>query len=352
QDGRRDRPAIHTVSDEGADARLAQLIAVIEATRMKWKLAASARVALIYEAGQDGFWIARALLKRGYDAMVVDPASIPVERRARRAKTDRLDVLRLVSSLRQWLNGERMAMHVVRIPTVKQEAERTFMRERGQLQKELGQHRDRIRKLLRTVGCWDSVGADFAHRLNRGEVRCHDGSELSAPLQGRLERESARLLAADEQLATLRQVLTEQLAPAVKEQIAHLKKLQAVGEVGATRLVLELFWRNFNNRRQVGSCVGLVPQPYNSGESRIDQGISKTGNRRVRALLIEMAWLWLRYQPGSAITKWFLQCTSGNPENRRGKRIAIVGVARRLAIALWRYLKDGVVPAGATYKKV
>jgi transposase len=114
------------------------------------------------------------------------------------------------------------------------------------------------------------------------------------------------------------------------------------------RLVLELFWRRFDNRRQVGACVGLVPQPYDSGESRVDQGISKQGNRRVRSLLIEMAWMWLRYQPGSALAAWFAQRTQG--QNKRGKRVAIVAVARRLVIDLWKYLEHGVVPQGAAMK--
>jgi len=141
-----------------------------------------------------------------------------------------------------------------------------------------------------------------------------------------------------------------QLPPQVQTSIVTLTRLQGVGEVGAKRLVLELFWRRFDNRRQVGSCVGLEPQPYNSGDSRIDQGISKQGNRRVRALAIEMAWMWLRYQPDSALARWFAQRTGG--ANKRGKRIAIVAVARRLVISLWRYLKDGVVPDGAQMKAV
>ena len=129
-----------------------------------------------------------------------------------------------------------------------------------------------------------------------------------------------------------------------------LGQLRGVGPVGARRLVLELFWRNFGNRRQVGACVGLVPQPYDSGNSRVDQGISKQGNRRVRALLIQMAWMWLRYQSGSVLAKWFAQRWAGGGGNKRAKRIAIVAVARRLAIALWRYLKDGTVPDGAALK--
>jgi transposase len=129
-------------------------------------------------------------------------------------------------------------------------------------------------------------------------------------------------------------------------------KLKAVGPVGATRLMLELFWRDFHNRRQVGACVGLAPQPYDSGQSRVDQGISKQGNRRVRALLIEMAWFWLRYQPRSALSQWFACRTQGSGPNKRARRIAIVAVARRLAIALWRYLKNGEIPAGANMKPV
>jgi transposase len=140
-------------------------------------------------------------------------------------------------------------------------------------------------------------------------------------------------------------------APA-RQRSNVLARLKGIGEVGASRLALELFWREFSNRRQVGACVGLVPQPYDSGESHTDQGISRQGNRRVRALLVEMAWTWLRYQPGSALTQWFNQRTQGTGPNRRARRIAIVAVARRLAIALWRYLKDGVIPEGAQLKSV
>jgi transposase len=134
--------------------------------------------------------------------------------------------------------------------------------------------------------------------------------------------------------------------------MVQLMQLKAVGPVGAQRLLLELFWRQFNNRREVGACVGLVPQPYDSGESRVDQGISKAGNRRVRALLIEMAWMWLRWQPRSELAQWFAKRTRGAGSNKRAKRIAIVAVARRLAILLWRFLKDGVLPEGVRLKSV
>lgn len=349
-DGRRDKPAIHTVASEQASKRLNEVVAVIEGTKKKWGLSGRTRVVVIYEAGQDGFWIQRALQASGHEALVVDPASIPVERRARRAKTDRLDAIKLVVSLLGWLRGECDRMHVIRVPAEEAEAQRHLARDRGELQKEIGQHRDRMRKLLRTVGCWDSVEGKFAERLEEGEVCTHDGQPLPAQLKVRLERECGRLELATRQLAALEAGLVEELPEAVRGRIEQLMRLKGVGQVGALRLVLELYWRDFDNRRQVGSCVGLAPQPYDSGESRVDQGISKQGNRRVRALLIEMAWFWLRYQPDSALAKWFVGRTQGSGTNKRGKRIAIVAVARRLAIALWRYLKDGEIPAGAKLK--
>jgi transposase len=347
-DGKRDAAAIMTVNAEQANARLEQAIAAIEATRRKWGLDADTPVAVVYEAGQDGFWIARTLQQRGVDAKVIDPASLPVQRHARRAKTDRLDAIRLVNSLRAWLRGERDTMHVVRVPQEQAEAQRQLVRERGELQQEITQHQDRMRKLLRTVGYWDAIGNDFAQRLALGQVRCHDGRALPMELAQRLERECVRLALVQQQLQALEDTLVQQLPAPVQEKIAHLSRLKGVGQVGAMRLVLELFWRRFDNRRQVGACVGLVPQPYDSGESRVDQGISKQGNRRVRSLLIEMAWMWLRYQPGSTLAAWFAQRTQG--QNKRGKRVAIVAVARRLVIDLWKYLEHGLVPAGAAMK--
>lgn len=349
-DGRRDKPTVHTVDGEQPDKRLSEAVAVIEKTKQKWGLSEGARVVVIYEAGQDGFWIQRALSALGYEAMVVDPASIPVERRARRAKTDRLDAIKLVISLLGWLRGERDRMHVIRVPTPEAEAQRHVARGRGELQKEVQQHRDRIRKLLRTVGCWDPVEGKFAERLEQGAVHCQDGQPLPEQLKARLSQECERLALVETQLATLEKNMVKDLPEAVQERIKQLTALKGIGQTGAFRLVLELYWRDFDNRRQVGACIGLVPQPYDSGESRVDQGISKQGNRRVRALLIEMAWFWLRYQPDSALAKWFFQRTANSAKNKRGKRIAIVAVARKLAITLWRYLKNGVMPADIQLK--
>jgi transposase len=304
-----------------------------------------------YEAGQDAFWICRALQGHGIECYVVDPASIPVERHKRRAKTDRLDAIKLVINLRAWLRGERDRMHVVHVPSPQDEASRRLMRDRGELQKEVLQHRDRMRKLLATLGCWDEVDHKaFAGRLARNEVKCHDGAPLPPELRERLLRECERLALATQQLAALEKTRHACVPAPARRRSDDLARLKGIGEVSASRLALELFWREFSNRRQVGACVGLVPQPYDSGTSQVDQGISKQGNRRVRALLVEMAWTWLRYQPSSALTQWFNQRTQGTGPNRRARRIASVAVARRLAIARWRYLKDGVIPEGAQLK--
>lgn len=350
-DGRRERAALHKLAQAGAAARLEQLVSCAEQVRDKWQLGACCEVVLVYEAGQDGFWIARALQERGWRVLVADAASIPVARQSRRAKTDRLDALMLLDSVLAWLRGERTRMHVVSMPGAQAEAQRQLVRDRGELQKEIGQHRDRIRKLLRTVGCWQALEGDLLAALNSGQLRCWNGQALPAQLHQRLQREAQRLQLVQQQLGLLEGELLAQLPDPVRERIAQLARLKGVGWVGAMRLVLELYWRDFHNRRQVGACVGLVAQPYDSGDSRVDQGISKHGNRRVRALLIEMAWMWLRYQPGSALAQWFAGRTGRNAANKRGKRIAIVAVARRLAIALWRYLNDAVLPQGAQLKR-
>ncbi|MGF6933574.1 transposase [Paraburkholderia sp. UCT70] len=352
-DGQREQPAVYTVAQPQAPARLQAVLEVIEQQKLKWSLPAGVHLVVSYEAGQDAFWIYRALRARGIECHVVDPASIPVERHKRRAKTDRLDAIRLVISLRAWLRGERDRMHVVHVPSPQDEASRHLMRDRGELQKEVLQHRDRMRKLLVTLGCWDEVDHKaFAARLARDQVRCHDGAPLPRELRERLLRECERLALAVQQLAALEKTQHAGLPAPARERIDLLTQLNGIGPVGGSRLALELFWRDFHNRREVGACVGLVPQPYDSGESQVDQGISRQGNRRVRALLIEMAWCWIRYQPGSALTQWFNQRTQGTGPNRRVRRIAIVALARRLAIALWRYLQDGVIPEGAQLKSV
>ncbi|QRR07664.1 IS110 family transposase [Burkholderia sp. MS455] len=350
-DGFRQRPAIHTVSAPQANQRLQAVLELIAQHKQKWALPSDVRVVVSYEAGQDAFWILRALSSRSIECYMVDAASIPVERHKRRTKTDRLDVIKLVTNLRAWLHGERDRMRVVRAPSAQDEASRHLIRDRGQLHKEVLQHRERMRKLLVTMGCWDEVDhRSFAKRLVRGDLTCHDGTPLPEELRERLMRETARLELAEQQLAALERTLQERLPTPVRDRIASLRRLRGIGNIGASRLILELFWREFNNRRQLGACVGLVPQPYDSGQSHVDQGISKQGNRRVRTQLVETAWCWLRYQPDSALARWFNERTQASVPSRRARRIAIVALARRLVIALWRYLKDGVVPDGARFK--
>jgi transposase len=350
-DGRRERPAQHRFESTGAQERLEELKQCIDQLKLKWRLS-DCEIALIYEAGQDGFWIERALRALGCKVWVVDAASVPVARQAKRAKTDRLDALSLLKVLQDWLRGERGRVRMVYVPAPEAEARRHLARERGLLQKEIGQHRDRMRKLLRLEGCWIEAGDE--HSFEHPEsLRRWDGTPLPGEMLQRLQREQQRLKLVQQQMEELQTTMIEQLPEPIRKRIHLLQGLKGIGETGAMRLVLELFWRDFDNRRQVGSCVGLVPQPYDSGGSRVDQGISKQGNRRVRSLLIELAWLWLRWQPQSQIAKWFVQRTgaAGKGVNKRGKRVAIVAVARRLVIALWRFLVDGTEPAGATLKR-
>lgn len=350
QDGKHAKPAVLTVSADQAMERLGEVLQEIAKIRRKWHVSANARAVMLYEAGQDGFWIQRALSARGIKTLICDPSSIPMPRQHRRAKTDRLDAIKLVSCLRGWLRGEHDRMHVIRIPSEQDEAQRHLSRERGELIKECQQHRDRMRKLLRTLGGWYGVDGDVSKQLRQGQFRCYDGTALPVELRERLIREGERLELAERQLRELEEELAHQLPEQTQEKIARLQKLKAVGQTGATRLVLELFWRHFDNGKQVGACIGLVPQPFDSGESRVDQGISKQGNRKVRALMVEMAWFWVRYQPDSAIAKWYQSRTSESGASKRSKRGAIVAVARRMAIALWRYLEHGIVPEGAAFK--
>ena len=347
-DCRRPNPSVFQVEAPNPWERLQQLLRRLEQFKATWRLPPHCQVTLVYEAGQDGFWIARALQELDSRVLVIDAASIKVPRHPKRPKTDRLDALKLLQELLAWLRRENRELRVLHIPTEQQEASRMLSRERGLLQKEILQHRDRMQKLLRTVGCWEKIDARFPERLLAGLHRA-DGRPIPEELWQVLAHECERLDLVKAQLRQQQNTLMHQLPEATQRCIAQLAQLRGIGWVGATRLVLELFWRDFANRRQVGACLGLVPQPYDSGNSHSDQGISKQGNRRVRSLMIELAWKWLDYQPDSALAQWFAQRTSG--ANKRGRRIMIVAVARRLAIDLWRWLREGILPAGAELKK-
>jgi len=300
-----------------------------------------------YEAGRDGFWLHRWLIEQGIDNIVVDSASIEVNRRARRAKTDRLDGGKLLSMLMRYRAGERRVWSVVRVPTPQEEDARRVHRELAQLRQERTAHINRIRSLL------------VLHNLRVGHVGGRDwgkwwerhGPHLPGALRAEIEREMARLVLVKAQLKALEAQQCAEVAAGLQPQVAQLARVRAVGLGGAWVLVKELFgWRRFQNRRQVAACIGLAPSPYSSGESQTEQGIAKAGNKRARWIMVELGWSWLRYQPQSELSQWFHQRFAHG--GKRMRRIGIVALARRLAIALWRYLEHGVVPAGARLKPV
>jgi transposase len=311
-------------------------------TRDRFEVDESIELRTCYEAGRDGFWIDRELKKRGIQNIIVDPSSIEVSRRARRAKTDTLDAIGLVEKLLKHLRGEKKVWQVVRVPTVAEEDARRLHRERERLTKERTGHITRVKSLLALVG----------RRLKN--VRHIELVEEHLPpaMRAEVTRELTRLKLVDEQMV---QLATERTDAVAKRQLPNadkiesLERLKAIGPAGATILVSELFgWRTFKNGKQVGSCAGLAPTPYSSGEVEREQGISKAGNRRVRTLCVEIAWGWLRYQPQSALAKWFDQRFAKG--SGRSRRVGIVALARKLLVALWKYLEHGVVPEGAILK--
>jgi transposase len=333
-----DRPKLVTIDAKDWKA----LDAEIARARQRFGVQDNATLFTCYEAGRDGFWIHRELEKKGIKNIVVDPSSIEVSRRARRAKTDSLDAIGLVEKLVKYVRGDKSVWAVAKVPSVEVEDARRLHRERDRLTKERTGHTARVKSLLALVG------------LSLKDPRRFDAVEAGVPptMRAEIKRELKRLTLVDQQMKELtteraEAVRTEQLPNAKK--IKQLEELKAIGPTSATVLVSELFgWRDFKNGKQVGSCAGLTPTPYSSGKVEREQGISRAGNRRVRTLCVEIAWLWVRYQPDSTLTKWFnARFAKGGG---RSRRLGIVALARKLLVALWRYLKDGVVPEGAIVK--
>jgi transposase len=301
-----------------------------------------------YEAGRDGFWLHRFLVHQGIDNRVVDSASIEVNRRQRRAKSDALDATKLVEMLIRFHNGETKVWRVVRIPTVEDEDRRQRHRELIELKAQRTEHSNRIKGLLATFGLDVTVDADLPRRLER--LRQWDGQPLPSRVTARMLREFERWKQVDEQIRALsaeqrRAVRDDEEAHV--EQVRRLLNLKGIGPVGAWILVREVFgWRSIKNRRELAGLAGLTPTPYGSGDSHREQGISKAGNRRVRWVLVELAWGWLRYQPASALSLWYQRRFGSG--NSRARKVGIVALARKLLIALWKYLEGGEVPEGAT----
>lgn len=313
--------------------------------RRHFGLAATAPVVSCYEAGRDGFWIHRYLTSLGVRNVVVDAASIEVTRRARQVKTDRLDAVRLLDLLVRAEAG-RAAWRVVRVPPEAAEDARQMIRERRTVRADRTRVRNRLRGLLATQGVRLALRADFVTRL--AAARRWDGTPLGPGLQHRLTREWETLQAIEARLAVVepRPATRTQPAPAA---VAALQRVCGIGEAGAWTLGVEvLSWRTFHNRREAGSFLGLTPTPYASGTQRREQGISKVGPPALRALLIQLAWQWRRFQPRSVLAQWYeARFGGGGP---RARRIGIVALARKLWIALWRYVTQGVIPDGAVLK--
>jgi len=323
----------------GVDRALAQ-------GRARFGLAAAVPVVSCYEAGRDGFWIHRALQQRGIRNRVVDSASIEVNRRARRAKTDRLDALKLVTMLVRVCWGERRVWSEVHVPSVAAEAARQVSRERTALTQEQTRLTNQLKGWLAT---W---GATLPRRRPSGwwtTVSDWAGAPLPVEVQARVARAEARRAVLAGQIAELddqQQAAVTTAAPG--SAVRQLVQLKGVATRSASVLLDEgLVWRAFQNRRQIGGLLGFAPTPYESGESAREQGISRAGNNRLQSISIQLAWNWVRWQPHSALTVWYREQFG---TGKRSRRIGIVAVARKLVIALWRYVTTGVVPAGAILK--
>jgi transposase len=307
-----------------------------------------------YEAGRDGFWLHRYLLSFGIENLVVDSSSIEVNRRKRRVKTDRIDVRKLLRMLMRYCGGERRLWSVVNVPGVEEEDGRQLNREREVLKKERTMHRNRIRAFLMQHGLEAGNPSSKGFLEHVDSLRTWDGRELPADLKARVVREYERLKLVEGQLKVLEKEREERVESAKTlslRKVAQLRTLYGIGPISSWDFVMELFgWRNFRNRREVGACAGLTPTPYDSGKSRREQGISKAGRGRIRALSIQLAWAWLRFQPKSKLTLWFTERFASG--GSRMRRIGIVAVARKLLIDLWRYLEHGVIPEGARLRPV
>jgi transposase len=310
------------------------------------------RIVSCYEAGYDGHWLHRWLTNQGVINYEVDPASVQVNRRARRPKTDGIDLEQLMRTLLAYLRGEPRVCSMLRVPTPEDEDRRRASRQRKRLQKERSSHTNRISGLLHAQGIRDAMPLKRGFIASLDTVRTGDGRMLPAKLKEEIVREHERLCLVHKQLTELEAKNKAEVQAAVRgsvdAKIKQLTDLKGIGVVSAQTLVHEVFYRSFDNRRQLGSYFGLTNSAYDSGDSHRDQGISKAGNRRGRALAVELAWLWLRHQPGSELSRWF-NARVGNIKGRI-RRITAVALARKLMIALWHYVTTGVVPTGAVLR--
>ena len=336
---------------EGGDtAALLALIAELRSSASR-KLGGVAEVACCFEAGRDGFWLQRLLAAHGIAAHVLEPTSVLVNRRARRAKTDRLDAEGMLRVLAAWLGGDRQVCSMVRVPTPEEEDAKRPHREREHLVQEKLRLVNRIEALLFTQGIRARPSLRSWER-DLAELRTGDGRALPPLLRAELDRLRRRLVLILELIRETETERAEALAAAADDatarKITALQRIRGVGVNFAAVLGREVFYRSFANRRQLASYVGIAPTPYQSGGTDRDRSISRAGNARARTTLIQLAWRWLRYQPGSALATWFRERVGAL--QGRTRRIAIVAMARRLLVALWRYVETGVMPDGTAVR--
>jgi transposase len=329
---------------------LAGLLKEITAAKQRLGLPPETPVRCCYEAGRDGFWLHRYLTHQGIDNVVVDSASIEVNRRARRAKSDGLDAEKLVKMLIRYHGGDQKIWSVVRVPSVADEERRHLHRDLQEMKAERTRHNNRIKGLLAGVGLDVEVASDFPDRLK--ELRTWDGAKVPDELQQRLLREFQRWHFVHRQILDLDNERVRRIRKGTGEQVQKVRdllRLRAIGESSAWLFVMEFFgWRRIRNRRELAALAGLTPTPYQSGNSDRQQGISKAGNRRVRTMAIEIAWCWLRFQPQSQLSLWYGKRFGAGTSRLR--KIGIVALARKLLVALWRYLEQGELPEGAEIK--
>ena len=344
--GRAQAPRIRQIPAGAIDRVLEE----IARAKQRLHLSSEAPVMSCYEAGRDGFWLHRFLVTRGVTNYVVDSSSIEVPRRSRRAKTDRLDLLGLLRLLARYRGGEWRAWRVVRVPTVAEEDARHLHRAYESLQQDRTRLINRLKGLLITQGVRVPITEAFTQRLET--LRLWDGAPVPPGLKQRLTRVADQLVVLNQQLAELtraRAALPIDAETAAGRCVARLPRLCGVGPISAWVFATEIFgWRQIANGRQLGSLVGLVPAPFQSGERTTDRGITRAGNKHVRRLIVQLAWGWIRYQPKSPLTLWFQRRFAKG--SSRLRRIGIVAVARKLLIALWRYVDRNERPEGAIVK--
>jgi len=315
--------------------------------KAKARTGSSFRIVSIQEAGLDGFWIHRTLEREGIESYVVDPASIATSRRRRRAKTDKIDGEALVRALLAYKRGEPRVCAMLRVPTPEEEDRRRLVRERKALTNERVRHVNRVKGLLFGQGVSDYQPLNRDRRKRLEELVTGDGRPLPSALKAQISRELDRIELLIEQIKAVESARDDMMLAAQTSSPAPalLLKLKGIGPQFAAVIWSEGLSRHFDNRRQVAAYAGLAPTPWQSGQVDRDQGVSKSGNPRLRTTLIQLAWLWLRHQPDSALTAWFKERVTRN--GGRQKNATIVALARKLLVAMWKYVTAGVIIEGA-----